>query len=653
MAARSVRAFLHNDSDSPLIKISDGCPHGEWTTPAPDRIEAHSTATMRAASKLLGGVESRATYQIGDDHTSTLYIHWDNPTSGSNSYHTNTDAGHYAFWSAPTSGSDPVAHFILRPAGKVETDFLPSRDGFHFDNKWPNTPYSLPPLRGTLLDKKYGNAENGLCGGMVLGAFDYFVAGQEVPSTTTAPMGERDPLFLFLVNRIFDTFSVDSVSLLLKLMNPFYPDGDENVLNTFGLADGRAAVMAQQEWPLIRADLDAGRPSPVCIVTVKSANPGDLGKNHQLLAYAYEAARHDVKLHLYDPNQPDVDDVYMKFSDGDVSQRIMVEHNIQVSGRPVYCFTRMNGAPKPIPFATKARLTAIERRARRVNIVREPTVVVSRKQVAKGRREFDVWPNCGKHEFPFTVFRETTSTRITAMTPYYRDPVLSWRINGTPISPGKDRVFIRTESDRPVDAPERPPQPDEGTGIKVTPPGMVAVNTALDGNALVIVNDPEDGSYTLVVQVTARDGSDVSSSSSRTTVVEVDGFREVVDGLEDASAECWKKYLQQHQREPGKVGAVAAALYAQLRRPGDPLWDPDPEMTGIGVKVALDDPTIAAVGEWQQDLTHRVRPNPFNPGGVLIDEGAAMNPRGATIHPSDIATRIREQLSSIPTKFGH
>jgi hypothetical protein len=65
MAVRSVRAFLHNETNFPLIKISDECPDGEWTTRAPDRIEANSTAVMRAASKLLGGVESRATYQIG------------------------------------------------------------------------------------------------------------------------------------------------------------------------------------------------------------------------------------------------------------------------------------------------------------------------------------------------------------------------------------------------------------------------------------------------------------------------------------------------------------------------------------------------------------------------------------------------------------
>jgi hypothetical protein len=239
MAARSVRVHIHNDTNAPLTLLSSECPHGEWKTHPPASVDAHSTAILSAESNFLGGVEGRATYQIGNDPNATLYIHWNNPTSGSNSYHTNTNGEHYAFWSAPTSGSDPEAHFVLRPAGRVETDFLPSRDGFKFSNSWPNTPYSLPPLKGSILDLKYGNAENGLCGGMVLAALDYFLSGQEIPQAIMAPSGERDPLFVYLVERLFDTFSVNSVSLLLKLMNPAYPDTDENILSTFGLASGR------------------------------------------------------------------------------------------------------------------------------------------------------------------------------------------------------------------------------------------------------------------------------------------------------------------------------------------------------------------------------------------------------------------------------
>ncbi len=321
----------------------------------------------------------------------------------------------------------------------------------------------------------------------------------------------------------------------------------------------------------------------------------------------------------------------------------------------------MDGEPKPIPFPTRPRLTGIERQARRINIVRDKPVLVSRTQVEQGRREFDVWPNCGKHEFPFTVFRETTSTKITAATPYYREPVLSWSINGNSIKPGQNQVFVRTDTERPVDAPERPPQPDEGTGIKGTPPGMVALTTTLNGNDLQIVNDPEDGNYTLVVQVRARDGSDASSTTSCTTAVDVNGFREVIDGLEDASAGCWRNYLKQFQRQPSPIGAVAAALYAQLRRPGDPLWDPDPGMTGIGVKVAVDDPTITAVAQWKKDIMHHAPANPFGLASAVINPGdvstspheATINPHDATIDPVEIATSIQDQLRSIPTKFGH
>lgn len=508
MAIRSVRAFLHNETNFPLVKISDECPHGEWTTRAPDRIDGNSTAMMRVAAKVAGAVESRATYQIGDVPSSTVYIQWNNPIEGSNSYHTNTDVTHYAFCSGQQSGSDPVAHFVLRPAGMFETDFLPTRDGFKFKNEWTNTPYSIPPLRGSLLDKKYGNADKGLCGGMVLGALDYFAAGQEIPQMDTAPAGERDPLFLYLVNRLFDTFSVNSVSLLLKLMNPLYPDTDENVLSTFGLADGRAAVMANQEWPLIRGDINSGRPSPVCIVTVKSANPFDLGKCHQVLAYAYEAAGHDVTLHVYDPNSPGGDKVHMKFTDGDVAHPINVQHNINIADGPVNCFIRMNGKPKAIPIQTRPRQTALERQSRRIVLIREPSVVVSQQAVAHGRREFIVGPNCGKHFFPFTVFRQTLSTKITATTPYYRDPSVSWKICGTPISQGTHRVFVRADAERLTDAPPRPPQP---AGVQPAPAGMVAIDVTLSGNELVIANEPEDGNYTLVVDVRARDGSDETS----------------------------------------------------------------------------------------------------------------------------------------------
>jgi hypothetical protein len=132
-------------------------------------------------------------------------------------------------------------------------------------------------------------------------------------------------------------------------MNPLYPDTDDNVVSgTFGLVDGRAAVVINTEWPLVRADIDAGHPSPLGLVTVKSALPFDLGKNHQVMAYAYLETGTDVTIWVYDPNQHDNDNVTIQFSTRAWDVPLNVVHNVAVhdddghSLRPIYCFFRTN-----------------------------------------------------------------------------------------------------------------------------------------------------------------------------------------------------------------------------------------------------------------------------------------------------------------------
>lgn len=44
----------------------------------------------------------------------------------------------------------------------------------------------------------------------------------------------------------------------------------------------------KNELPKILAAIDAGNPMPLNLVQVASANPGDLGQNHQVLAYRYD-----------------------------------------------------------------------------------------------------------------------------------------------------------------------------------------------------------------------------------------------------------------------------------------------------------------------------------------------------------------------------
>jgi hypothetical protein len=77
----------------------------------------------------------------------------------------------------------------------------------------------------------------------------------------------------------------------------------------------------------------------------------DIGKNHQVLAYAYEKSGQDVALDIYDPNEAK-HEIALKFNitatDGEV-------HITRMGGNPendhrIYCFFRINGyAPKMPP----------------------------------------------------------------------------------------------------------------------------------------------------------------------------------------------------------------------------------------------------------------------------------------------------------------
>ena len=71
----------------------------------------------------------------------------------------------------------------------------------------------------------------------------------------------------------------------------------------------RLGVTLGRELPRLRRELDAGRLAPVGLVRETGANPLRLTRNHQVLAYAHEAAGSRLVVRLYDPNWPDRDDV--------------------------------------------------------------------------------------------------------------------------------------------------------------------------------------------------------------------------------------------------------------------------------------------------------------------------------------------------------
>lgn len=188
--------------------------------------------------------------------------------------------------------------------------FSASVDGFAFTNSWPHEPdVTIPTPLGTI---RIGDAAAGLCGGMVFAALDYWYA-EQVPPTAQPAAGT--PLYDFLVKRIVDSWHVPT-GVLQYFTWMALPEGDSG-FSAFGrhvtVEQGLSARTILQQWPLVKASIDTGVPAALGLVTVASHDPSDLGKNHQVLAYAYQLAGTSVTLNIYDPNSGQDDGVTIAF----------------------------------------------------------------------------------------------------------------------------------------------------------------------------------------------------------------------------------------------------------------------------------------------------------------------------------------------------
>jgi hypothetical protein len=183
--------------------------------------------------------------------------------------------------------------------------FLPSRNGLRFGNAFPRVPVLRVPGTGIGV----GNAADGLCGGMTFMVRDLFERGMEPPPDTSPPAD--GPLFRYLVGRAMASFAL--------------PAGPARYALWMGLPDHRSFLGAgvvwrtlSEGWPPVRADLDAGIPSPLGLIRARSWNPMDLGLNHQVLAYGYDLTIGDggvpreLSVFVYDPNWPGRDDLAIR-----------------------------------------------------------------------------------------------------------------------------------------------------------------------------------------------------------------------------------------------------------------------------------------------------------------------------------------------------
>jgi hypothetical protein len=224
-------------------------------------------------------------------------------------------------------------------------NFLPSQDGFGFTNAWPSEPaVVLPTPFGPI---NIGNAAAGLCGGMVFAAIDYWHAGIRPSPVRPA---EADALYGYIVQRLVDSWHLPiGVAEYYQWMN--LPDGDTG-FDAFGqrvVTDrGVAWRTIQTQWPQITADLDRGTPAALGVVTVASANPADLGHNHQVLAYGYDASASQVTVRVYDPNSGQNDGIYIRFDPRTPDNPTKFVHNLAIA-LPIRGFFRTAYAPAVPP----------------------------------------------------------------------------------------------------------------------------------------------------------------------------------------------------------------------------------------------------------------------------------------------------------------
>ena len=174
--------------------------------------------------------------------------------------------------------------------------FAPEVNGLHFPNTFPPVPVKRITLPG-LAEIDLGDAANGLCGGMVFSVRDFFEYGVLPPPNTTPP-DEHTPLFGYLVQRLIASFDLPlGPARYYEWMA--LPDTDE------GPVPG-VATRTRRAWFDVKKELDGGRPAPLGLVRAHSTNLADLGRNHQVLAYAYglDEASAALTLSICDPNHP-------------------------------------------------------------------------------------------------------------------------------------------------------------------------------------------------------------------------------------------------------------------------------------------------------------------------------------------------------------
>ena len=181
----------------------------------------------------------------------------------------------------------------------VVLDFRPSRHGLHFRN-------AFEPGRALRIIQP-GATVMGLCGGMAFVVRDLFERGIDPPADRDPPKrGSRHYQALYRREvESFDWFRLPIRFWVWSALHPEQPTWWSRLLRRRPIGE----LTLEDEWPRIRAQIDAGELAMVGLVRGRGFDPRKLTLNHQVLAYGYRVDPGLIVLRVYDPNHPDRDDV--------------------------------------------------------------------------------------------------------------------------------------------------------------------------------------------------------------------------------------------------------------------------------------------------------------------------------------------------------
>lgn len=378
MSRIRMKVFIRNESDATLTFASDELEHGDYTggwTPPPiinpgERKGFQGEGNIVPIDEPITGTEGRVRYNIvAPSSGGELYIHWNSPLVESqygNTFHILAPPGwEVSHWGGQGHEAEleirlrrtarrSVPNFHARGRGFVFTNSLWSSDlpvisiGYLWNKLFDSLPGPLGDLGiDRVVDENWlpiTHADAGLCGGMVYAVMDYYAHHLLPPNQKTSPSSSDDILFQYIRDRLWDSFDVTGQGhRFLGYSSPHYPNGDEGVIQTLGLTRGRSWVTYREELPRIQDDIDAGRLSPIGLIQTDNLN---IGKNHQVLAYAYEKSGQDVTLFIYDPNYGQTE-VTFKFNVAATDGEVHI--NRSHGDKRIWCLFRINDYVPKMP----------------------------------------------------------------------------------------------------------------------------------------------------------------------------------------------------------------------------------------------------------------------------------------------------------------